>query len=184
VTSVPRFEGKGAIRGRGACIELACLGHRAAGQLRAADARGEAEVVLDSSGRPGLAAERGALHDERVEPFGGAVDRGREPGRAGAHDQEVDLLARCELEPDPESAQHLAGLGPCSSPPAGQSPGAGRRPGCCLCTAAGSARATDHCSSRNRVGRRFRGRSPARLQRLAPDERGTPVAERAVLVQE
>ena len=120
MTSVPRFEGEGAVRGRGARVELARLGHRAAGQLRAADARGEAEVVLDSSGRPGLAAERGALDDERVEPFGGAVDRGREPRRAGAHDQEVDLLARCELEPDPESAQHLAGAGTVQLSSAGQ----------------------------------------------------------------
>ena len=107
--AVPRFEGEGAVRRRGARVELARLGDSAAGQLGAADPGGKAEVVLDPAGRPGLAAERGALDDQRVEPFGGAVDRGREAGRAGAHDQQVDLLARCELEPDPESAQHLAG---------------------------------------------------------------------------
>src|SRR2546422_6501204 len=92
--TVPRFEGEGAVgRGR-ARVELARLGDRAAGELGAADPGGEAEVVLDPAGRPCLAAERGALDDQRVESFGGAVDRGREARRAGADDQEVDLLAR------------------------------------------------------------------------------------------
>src|SRR5437763_1072420 len=107
--TVPRFEGERAVGRCGARVELARLGDGAAGELGAADPGGEAEVVLDPAGRPGLAAERGALDDERVEPFGGAVDRGGEACRAGAEDQEVDLLARRELEPDPESAQQLAG---------------------------------------------------------------------------
>ena len=109
VTSVPRFEGEGAVRRCRARVELPRLADCAARQLRAADTRWEAEIVLDSSRRPGLAAERGALDDERLEPFGGAVDRGSEPRRAGAHDQQVDLFARCELEPDPDRAQYLAG---------------------------------------------------------------------------
>ena len=81
--AVPRFERERAVRRRGARVELARLGDRAARELGAADPRGKAEVVLDPSGRPGLAAERGALDDERVEPFGGAVDRGGEACRAG-----------------------------------------------------------------------------------------------------
>ena len=109
VPTVPRFEGEGAIRRRGARVELARLADGAARELAAADPRGKAEVVLDPPRRSGLPAERGALDDEGVEPFGGAVDRGGEAGRAGADDQQVDLLARRELEPDPESAQHLAG---------------------------------------------------------------------------
>jgi hypothetical protein len=86
----------------------ACVTARAR-ELGAADSRGKAEVVLDPARRPGLAAERGALDDQGVEPFGGAVDRGREACRTGSDDQQVDLLAWRELEPDPESAQHLAG---------------------------------------------------------------------------
>ena len=107
--TVARFEGEGAIGRRSASVELARLGDRAARELGAADPGGKAEVVLDPARRPGLAAERGALDDEGVEPFGGAVDRGREACRAGADDQQVDLLAGRELEPDPESAEHLAG---------------------------------------------------------------------------
>ena len=53
-------------------------------------------------------------------PFGGAVHRGREACRTAADDQEVDLLARRELEPDPESAQHLAGAGTAQLSSAGQ----------------------------------------------------------------
>src|SRR6185503_6285277 len=76
--------------------------------LGAADPGREAEVVLDPPRRAGLSAERGALDHQRVEPFGGTVDGGRQARRAGAADQEVDLLASVELEPDPERAQHLA----------------------------------------------------------------------------
>src|SRR6266852_879647 len=109
MAAVPRFEGERAVRGRGARVELARLGDCAARELGAADPGGKAEVILDPTGRPCLAAERGALDDQRVEPFGGAVDRGGEARRAGADDQQVDLLARRELEPDPERAQHLTG---------------------------------------------------------------------------
>src|SRR5206468_4354617 len=107
--TVPRFKGECAIRRRGARVELARLGDCAARELGAADPGGKAEVVLDPAGRPGLAAERGALDDEGVEPFGGAVNGSRETCRTGADNQQVDPLARGELEPDPESAEHLAG---------------------------------------------------------------------------
>ena len=93
MASVARLERERAVRGRRAGVELARLGDRAAGQLRAADAGREAEVVLDPARRAGLAAERGALDDERVEPLGGAVDGGAEAGRAAADDEQVDLLA-------------------------------------------------------------------------------------------
>ena len=67
--TIPRFEGEGAVGRRGARVELARLGDCAAGELGAANSSGKAEVVLDPAGRPGLATERGALDDERVEPF-------------------------------------------------------------------------------------------------------------------
>ena len=191
--AVSRFEREGAVRGRGARVELARLGHGAARQLGAADARGEAEVVLDPPGRPGLAAERGALHDERVEPFGGAVDRGREACRAGAHDQEVDLLARLQLEPDPERAQHLAGAGTAQLASAGQphqrqgaAPGRGR----VLPGVREPVRACEIEDPHRRLGAHRADDLEADplhgLQRLAAgDERGQEqVAERAVLVEE
>ena len=77
-------------------------------ELGAADPGREAEVVLDPARRSGLAAERSALDDQGVEPLGGAVDGGGEAGGAGADDEQVDLLARCQLASDPERAQHLA----------------------------------------------------------------------------
>ena len=83
-----------AVGGRRAGAELSRLGHRAAGQLGAADARREAEVVLDPPRRARLAAEGGALDDQRLEALGGAVDGGAEAGRPGADDEQVDLLAR------------------------------------------------------------------------------------------
>src|SRR6185436_16935029 len=100
--TVSRFERERAVGRGGSCVELARLGDRAAGELRSADPRGEAEIVLDSAGGPGLAAERRALDHQRVKPFRGAVDRSREAGRTGADDQQIDFLSRLELEPDPE----------------------------------------------------------------------------------
>ena len=47
--AVSRFEGEGAVRRRGARVELARLGDCATRQLGAADPGREAEVVLDSS---------------------------------------------------------------------------------------------------------------------------------------
>ena len=82
---------------------------RAAGQLGAADPGREAEVVLDPPRRARLAAERGALDDQRVESLGGAVDRRGESGGAAADHEQVDLLARRELAADPERARDLAG---------------------------------------------------------------------------
>ena len=97
-----------AVRRGGAGAELARLRDRPGRQLGAADAGREAEVVLDPPRRARLAAECAALDDERVEPLGGAVDRGTEPRRAASDDDEVDLLAWSELEPDAERPRHLA----------------------------------------------------------------------------
>ena len=108
VSSVAGFERDRAVGGRRSCAELARLADGAAGELGAADAGREAEVVLDPARRSGLAAERGALDDQRVEPFGGAVDGGGEAGGAAADDEQVDFLARRQLAADPERAQHLA----------------------------------------------------------------------------
>ena len=90
--AVSGLEGEGAVGRRGAGVELPRLGDRPAGELAAADAGGEAEVVLDPARRSGLAAERGALDDQRVESLGGAVDGGGEAGGAAADDHEVVVV--------------------------------------------------------------------------------------------
>ena len=155
---------------------------------------GEAEVVLDPAGRAGLAAERGALDDQRVEPFGGAVDRGGEARRAAADDQQVDLLARCELEPDPERAQHLAGGRAVQLSSAGQPHERQRaavRAAPSSCQVYGEpvrAREIEHPHRRLGAVRAddLEADPLHALQRLAAgDERGEEqVAERAVLVEE
>src|SRR5581483_8126854 len=66
VPAAARLEPDRAVGRRGPRAELARLADGAARQLRAGDARREAEVVLDPPRRSGLPAERGALDDERV----------------------------------------------------------------------------------------------------------------------
>ena len=118
--SPPGSRALGPVGGRGAGAELARLGDRAAGQLAAADPGREAEVVLDPPRGAGLAAEHGALDDQRVEALRGAVDGGAEAGRAAAEDQQVDLLARLQLEPDPQRPRELAVARPPQLAAAGQ----------------------------------------------------------------
>jgi hypothetical protein len=64
---------------------------REARELGAADPAGEAEEVLDQRRVGSLAARHVALDDERREPVGRRVDRGREPGGARADDGQVVL---------------------------------------------------------------------------------------------
>ena len=99
---VSRLERDRPVRRRGPSAELARLYHRAAGQLGAADAGRKAEVVLDPARLAGLATEAVAVDEQRVEALGGAVDGGAEPSRAGADNEQVDLLARRELAADSE----------------------------------------------------------------------------------
>ena len=69
--------------------EPARLGQRAPRQVAAGQAGREAEVVLDPARRAGLAAGRLALDQQRLEPLARPVDRRRQPGRPGSHDDEV-----------------------------------------------------------------------------------------------
>ena len=74
--------------------EPARLLQRTARQLVAGDARREAEVVLDPRRRPGLAAGRLALDDDRPQPLRRAVDGRGEPRGPGADDHGVVLGGR------------------------------------------------------------------------------------------
>ena len=69
--------------------ELLRLRERPVRQLLAGDPHREAEVVLDSGARAGLATGRGRLHDQDVQSLRRPVHRRREPGRSRAHDHEV-----------------------------------------------------------------------------------------------
>ena len=76
------------------CAEQPRLLAGAVGELVAADPPGEARDVAEPRARARLAAGDLALEHDRVEPLGGRVDRGREPGRAGADDRDVVGLRR------------------------------------------------------------------------------------------
>ena len=114
------LERDGAVRRGHAGAELPRLADGANRQLRAADARREAEVVLDPPRRSRLAAESAALDHERVEPLRRAVDGGAEPGRAASDDEQVDRLRLVEVEPDAQRPGHLAGGGIPQLRPSGQ----------------------------------------------------------------
>jgi len=52
------------------------------GELRAGDALGEPGEVVEPLGDAGLAADPGALDDQRAEALAGGVEGRRQPGRA------------------------------------------------------------------------------------------------------
>src|SRR5262249_30609602 len=99
-----RLERDGAVRRGHAGAELPRLADRANRQLRAADARREAEIVLDPARCSRLAAESTALDHERVQPLGRGVDGGAEAGRAAADDEQVDRLHGAQVETDAQRA--------------------------------------------------------------------------------
>ena len=69
--------------------ELLGLHEGALGQVAAGDAGGKAQVVLDLGTGAGLAARCDGIHGHDVQPFGGGIDRRRQPGRPGADHQHV-----------------------------------------------------------------------------------------------
>src|SRR5947208_940196 len=62
---------------------------RPLGELRARDAVGKAEVILDPRTLASLAAGGGALDEDGAQPFRRAVHRSAEAGRAAADDDQV-----------------------------------------------------------------------------------------------
>ena len=100
-------EGDDGARDREPGAELLRLHLRPAGERLAADAGGKAEVVLDLRARAGLAAGGDAFEDDRLQSLRGAVDRGGEPGRAGADDGEVEHRVVVEVLGDAERVGEL-----------------------------------------------------------------------------
>ena len=67
-------------RGNGdARAELVRLQDGAIGQFAAGNAGGKSQIIFDPHAAAGLAARRGAFQDDRVQSFGGAIDRGGQP---------------------------------------------------------------------------------------------------------
>ena len=69
--------------------ELVGLEDGAAGQFTARQAGGKAEIVFDSHAAAGLPARRCVFEHGRPQPFGGAINRRRQPRRTGAHHHQV-----------------------------------------------------------------------------------------------
>ena len=77
------------------------LGDEPVGQVGPGDPVREAGVVVDALGQPGLPAEAGLVHHQRVDALAGGIDGGRQPGRPAAHDdQVVEVFLRLEREPE------------------------------------------------------------------------------------
>jgi len=68
------------------CGESSGLDDGAAGEVASAEARGKAEIIFDSRAETRLASGSLALNHDRAQPFGCAVNGGRETGRASADD--------------------------------------------------------------------------------------------------
>src|SRR5882762_9830074 len=79
--------------------EAACLLAGALGELSAADALGEPQVILDFWTGAGLSPDRVALDQYGAEPLRGTIDSGTEPGRAGAIDRQVIFCSSGIAEP-------------------------------------------------------------------------------------
>ena len=77
-------------RGNGdARAELVRLQDGAIGQFAAGNAGGKSQIIFDPHAAAGLAARRRAFQDDRVQSFGGAIDRGGQPRRSRADDGEI-----------------------------------------------------------------------------------------------
>jgi len=86
--------------------ELGRLALHAVGEVEPGDAIGEAGVVLDQLRQGDLAAGHVALEDDRRATAAGAVDAGRQAGRACAHDGDVvrvGLLRPGQVDADVEA---------------------------------------------------------------------------------
>ena len=73
--------------------ELSRLERRPSGEIRAGEAGGKAEIVLDSGAGARLTARGEALDHKRAEALGGGVHRRRQPGRTAAEHDDVEGLA-------------------------------------------------------------------------------------------
>ena len=170
-----RLERHRAVRRRRTRAELSRLRDRAGRQLRAADSRREAEVVLDPARGASLAAEGRALDDQGLEALRRAVDRRAEARRAAADHNEVDLLARRKLEADPERARHLARRRGSQLGAAREDARVATRPASSASTRAATVASSECSGSRQVCGRRLR-RANSTIRRVGSDDRGPRIS--------
>lgn len=84
----------------------------AAGEFGAADAGGEAEVVLDAGAGAGLATGSVAIQEQRPQSFRSAVDRRRETCRTRADDDEiVEIMGSGDAEAEVFGELGQGGMG-------------------------------------------------------------------------
>ena len=69
--------------------KAAHLGDTSACEVGAAESGGKAEIVFDAGTEAGLAARSFALHENRLQPFGAAVERAGKSGRSRSDDDDV-----------------------------------------------------------------------------------------------
>ena len=85
--------------------ELERLQRRLPDEVATAHAEGESEEVLDARRRRRLPARRDGIQQHGAQALGRAVDRGGEPGRPAADDDEVDDLVGVGLIAQPRAAR-------------------------------------------------------------------------------
>ena len=68
------------------------------GEVRAGDPRREAQVVFDPRAGSRLAAHGDHLEDQRTQSLRRAVHRGCQPGRSGAHHDQIEAAVRQVLD--------------------------------------------------------------------------------------
>src|SRR5213079_1040159 len=100
--------------------ELARLGDRAAGELGAADAGGEAEVVLDPARRARLPAERGALDNERPSPSDAPYTAAPSPAGPAPTTSRSTSSRGASSRPTPSARESCPAVGRRSSAPPGR----------------------------------------------------------------
>src|ERR1700722_11595727 len=88
--------------------ELLGLHQRFSSQLRAGEAGGEAEVILDTCARAGLPAYGNAFQLQRVQSFRGAVDGSRQSGGSTTDDNNVVDLPWYRAVREPELVRQCA----------------------------------------------------------------------------
>ena len=92
--------------------ELLGLDGRPRRQVLAGDPGREAQVVLDAGAGGRLAPDGEGVDGEGSEALGRPVDRRRQPGRAGPHDQQVEAPLGQGVGRQAELEREVAGGGP------------------------------------------------------------------------
>ena len=90
--------------------KLLSLHEGTAGERLTGNPGRKAEIILDACARAGLSSERPAVERDDAQAFGGRVNGGRETGRSGAHNENVEeLVPWRDIEHSKAAPQRLFG---------------------------------------------------------------------------